>query len=171
MKQFLEVGKPVTTHGVLGELKVYPWCDDANLLCKQKVLFLDGEGKLPLRILSAREHGKMALVKFEGYETIEKARLLIDKTLWVDRDKVALPEGAHFIADIIGLTAINLETGTACGKVVDVTDNGAHDIYHIVLENGKTAMIPAVKEFIKKVDIENGRLEISPIKGLLNDED
>ena len=172
MKQFLEAGKAVTTHGIKGELKLYPWCDSAHDLCKLKKLYLDDKGHRPVKIESAHVHKNMVLVKFEGYNTIEEARKLIGQIFYLDRNSIELPEGVHFVVDLIGLTVIDADyPDTVYGTLIDVTETGAHGIYHIKIANGHIGMIPAVKEMIISIDVEGGTMKIRPPKGLFDDED
>jgi len=171
MKQFLEAGKVIATHGIKGELKLYPWCDSAHDLCKLKTLYLDDRGQRPIKFESARVHKNVALVKFEGYNTVEEARKLIGQVFYLDRDSMTLPEGVHFVVDLIGLTVIDADNDTVYGTLADVTETGAHGIYHIQFADGRIGMVPAVKEMIISIDVEAGTMKIRPPKGLFDDED
>jgi 16S rRNA processing protein RimM len=170
VQRYLEAGKAVSTHGVKGELKVIPYTDDAETLCRVRTLYLDPEGARAVGVLSARPHKNAALLMLEGYDSIETARKLLDRTFWLDRSTLRLPAGAVFIADLIGLTAVDADDASRIyGSVTDVTNNGAHDIYHILLENGKTGMVPAAGGMVVSVDLEGGRLRIRPVTGLFDD--
>ena len=171
MKQYLEAGKIVTTHGVAGEIKVYPWADSAEALCGVKQFFLDAEGKLPRKVLSARAHKNMLLLKLEGIATIEEARKYIERTLWVDRKAIKLEKGAHFVVDLIGLRVLHAEDGSEIGVLSDVTTGGKQDIYHVTLSSGEVRMVPVVPAFVKDIRPDKGYVTILPIKGLLSDED
>lgn len=156
-------------HGIAGELKVYPWCDSSEVLTGIKTVFLDGEGKKSLSA-SFRTHNNMALCKIEGYATPEQSRALINAVLFAAREDIPVEEGAYFIADLIGLKAVEWETGRELGTLCDVTCAGASDIYHIKRPDGETRLVPAVKEFVKEIDMQNKTISIKLIKGLLDDE-
>lgn len=172
MKKYLEAGKAVTTHGIKGELKIYPWCDSAEVLCGLKKLYLDESGQRLVEIETAREHMNMALIKFKGFDGIDEARKLIDRVLYLDRADLNIAPGTHFVVDLIGLRVVDADDETKLyGSISDVTENGAHEIYHIELASGGVGLVPAVKEMVHSIDIEAGVVKIRPVKGLLGDED
>ena len=169
MGRYLEAGKIVSTHAVHGTLKVMPWCDSPRVLCGLKKLYLDEKGSNSLEIEEARPHKNGALIKFRGYDDIETARKLIERVLWLDREDLELEEDTIFVADLIGLSAVDAEdTSKVYGQVVDVTNNGAQDIYHILLENGKTGMIPAAGGMVQGIDLDSGLVRILPVEGLFD---
>ena len=171
MKQFLEIGKVVTTHGVEGELRVYPWCDNPSDMNKIKTMYLDENGQKPLKALSVRTHKNIVIVKFENYDSIDKSRVLIEKTLFANRNDMALPKGRYFICDLIGARVLDETSGEEYGVITDVLNHGATDIYCLKLASGEERMIPAVDEIVISRDIEAGVVKIKPIAGLLYDED
>ncbi len=165
----MEIGKIVTVHGIAGELKVYPWCDSPQVMEKIKTLYFDG-GKTPVKA-RCRAHGKMVLCKLEGVDTPEAARRYIERVLWADRGDIKLEEGQYFIADLIGLRAIDADSGKPLGELVDVLPSAAAPLYSIRTPAGEDRLVPAVKQFVGAVDLSAGTIEIKPIKGLLSDED
>lgn len=167
--KFLQAGKIVGTHGIRGEMRVQPWCDSSEFLAGFKRLFLDENGEREFKVKS-RPHGNLCLVKAEGIDSIEAAEALRGKTVYIDRADCSLPEGSYFISDIIGCECIDAETSEEYGRITDVSETGANDIWH-VLYNGRECFIPNVPEFVKKVDIENGKVYITPLKGTFDDED
>lgn len=169
-KQFLECGKIVTTHGVLGEVKVQPWCDTPEELTQIAALYLDG-GKSSLEIERGRVHKNMALLKLKGVDSIEQAQPLRGKILWAHRDDIPLGEGQYFIQDLIGLTVIDADDGHAYGILTDVTETGANDVYHITFPDGGVRLAPVIEQVIVSTDIDAGILQIRPLKGLFDDED
>ncbi len=172
MKAFLEIGKAVTTHGLLGELKIYPWCDTAEDLCRLRRLYLDASGTKPLDIARARAHKNMALVQFSGIESVETARKLIDTVFYAARADLTLDDGAFFIADVIGLRAVDADDPAILfGTVTDYTENGAHGVFHLQKPDGAAAMVPNVAEMVRAVDVAGGKVLMKPIKGLLDDAD
>lgn len=172
-KRYLEAGKAVTTHGIAGEIKVYPWCDGAEVLCSLKKLYLDPEGRTALKISSARVHKGMALIKLEGVGDIDAARRYVERVFYLDRDELTLPEGRFFIEDLIGGDVVDADTGERYGEIADVTMPAGRTVYHVKLSGGETRMIPAAADYVTGVeaDKDGARLFIRPIGGLLSDED
>lgn len=168
MKRYLEVGKIVSLHGIAGEVKVYPWCDSPKVLAKIKKLWFDAEGKQPVDVV-CRTQNTMALCKIKGIDTPEQARTLINKVLYADRGDISLEEGRYFIEDLVGLKVIDADKGEAVGEVEDVLPAAASDIYSIRMNSGEVRLVPAVKQFVKSVDIEKREIVITPIAGLLYD--
>ncbi len=171
MKQYLEIGEIVTTHGVGGDLKLYPWSDSAQQLCGLKEVYLDEAGQKKLRIERLRVQKKMNLLKLRGYDTVETARALVGKTLFAARDDLPLPKGKHFVADLLGCRVLDADSGEEYGVLCEVTDNGAHGIYHVRRADGEIRMVPAVEPFLAGVDVEAREIRIRPIEGMMRDAD
>lgn len=170
-KKFLEVGKIVSTHGLKGDVKVDPWCDDGEFLCEFEELYLDAAGKEKIKVLSAKVHKNIVLMRLEGIDSIEKAELLRGKVLFMDRDDVELSEGEHFIQDILGLGVFDVDTNRCYGRVTDVLKTGANDVYQVTSDDGKDYLIPVIDEVICEVDVDNNFMKIRPLKGIFDDED
>ena len=170
-KQFLEVGKIVSTHGLKGEVKVVPWCDSAEFLCEFDELYLDSNGATKIQVLSAKVHKNIVLMRIEAIDSIEKAELLRENILFMNRDDVELPEGEHFIQDILGLNVIDIDTNNCYGKVTDVLKTGANDVYQVTNDDGKDFLIPVIEDVICEMDIDNKLMKIRPLKGIFDDED
>ena len=172
LKKYLELARIVSTHGVHGELRAQPWCDTPEFACDFETLFFDENGLSPVRVLSARPHGNIVLFKLEGIDTVEKAQALRGKTLYFDRSEVTLPDGVDFVADLIGCAVLDADDpSVAYGTISFVSSNGANDIWHIKDAGGKERLFPAVAAFVKKTEVDCGRVFISPIKGMFDDED
>ena len=165
MEKYLEAGKIINTHGVRGEMKMDAWSDSLEDYLKVTQFYLDKTENLPLKVEKIRPFGKFLLVKFQGIDDMDAALKYKNKTIFVDRDDLTLPEGAVFLADIIGLDAINFESGDVFGKVSDVVDKGSGNLYEISLSSGGKCLVPAVDFFIKKIDVEKG-VYINVIEGL-----
>ncbi len=165
-KQFLEIGKIVNTHGVRGDIKVQPWCDSPDFLASFDTLYAHDHS--PVVIQSAKVHKGCVLMHLEGVDTIEQAQLLRGRTLYMDRDDVELEDGAFFIQDAIGLPVYDERVGREIGVLREISDGPAGDLY-IVQDGGKRHMIPGVP-FVESVDLENGRITVRTIEGLLSDE-
>lgn len=169
-KKFLETGKIVTTHGVAGEVRVYPWCDGPDFLLGFDTLYLD-KGKQPVRVENARVHKNIVILKLAGVDTMDDALLLRNKVLYIDRDDVELAEGEYFVQDLIGLVVLDADTGREYGVLTEVSQTGANDVYHVRRADGPERLIPAIPDVIVQTDIDGGRMLIRPLKGLFEDED
>ena len=169
-KTFLEIGKIVSTHGLVGELKVEPWCDDGDFLCKFKELYFDMCGLEKIKVLSAKPHKNIVLMKIFGVNSIEQAELLRGKILFMNRNDAKLDEGEYFIQDIIGLDVFDVDTNVCYGKITEVLKTGANDVYQITDDFGKNYLIPVIKDVVCEIDIEKSKMKIRPLKGIFNDE-
>ena len=169
-EKFIEAGKIVGTHGVRGEMRVQPWCDTTDFLTKFKKLYLDNSGNTLLSVLSSRAHGNVCLIKVKGVESIEDAEKLRGKVIFIDRADCKLKKGQYFVTDIIGCEVFDENTNEFFGKITDVSETGANDVWHIT-KDGNEYYIPNIPEIVKNVEIENGKIIIAPIKGMFDDED
>lgn len=170
-KQYLEIGKIVATHGIKGEMKLRLWCDGPDFVKQFSFLYLDEMGKEALKIRSVRPQKKDALILVEGVESIDKAEFLKNKVLYMNRDDASVPEGYHFIQDIIGCKVFDIDNGKLYGIVKDVSNLGASDLYEVENEKKETVLIPAIQEIVKEIDTVSERILICPMKGLFNNED
>jgi 16S rRNA processing protein RimM len=168
-KRYLEAGQIVNTHGLKGEVSVKPWCNTSDFL-QQFDGFYFGEGELFRKAESVRVNKTMAIVKFEGSDDIDTAMKLLRKVIYIDRDWVELPKGCYFEQDLLGLRIEDAQTGRFYGILHEVQETGANDIYRVD-DGEKQVWIPAVPEFIHTVDLENGKILITPIKGMFDDAD
>lgn len=160
--QFLEAGEIVNTHGVRGEVKIMPWADSPEFLCQFDTLYMDGKA---IKVLSARPHKAMVLAQLEGVDTVEKAMRLKGKVLSIDRTGVDLPNGRHFLADLMGLTVLDNATGEELGTIEDILTPPAHEVY-VVRGKGKEYMIPAVDAFLAETNVEGGYIRVNLIEGM-----
>ena len=165
--QFLECGKIVNTHGVRGGLKLESWCDTPQDLASLKKVFLENGGEYQCyKVKKASVFKQFVLFELDGINNIDIAMTLKGRVVFADRDDIAIDEDSFFIADIIGLDVIDMATGEKIGTLSDVLNLGASDLYEINTKSGKK-LIPAVPEFIKKVDTEKG-IFVSLIEGMLD---
>lgn len=163
-KQFLETGEVVSTHGIQGEIKILPWADSPDFLLDFKTLYLNGK---PYSVLSSRVHKTCVLAKLQGIDTPEQATLLRGQTVSVDRSGLSLPEGTVFIADLIGCRVLD-EEENEIGRIKDVLTMPSSDVY--VIEGRKKYMIPAVKEFVREINVAEGFVRVHLIEGMAADE-
>lgn len=169
-KQYLQTGKIVGTHGVRGMVRVQPWCDSPDFLCGLSTLYLSDEGQTPLRVVSARPHGNLALLAFEGVGSIEAAERLRGRVLYLNRDDLHLAPGRYLIDDLLGCAVADADTGETLGRLCEVSSTGANDVWHIV-RDGKTYLVPAIEEVIVSVDPDAEQIAIRPLKGIFDDAD
>ena len=167
-KRYLEAGEIVGTHGVRGEVRVYPECDSPQVLEGLKTLYFD-EGARAVKI-KARAHKTIAIIKLDGVDTVEAAAALRGQMLYLDRKDLKLPRGRYFICDLIGLSVVDDDTGEVYGECTDVSHTGSNDVYHLRTADGREVLIPAIPSVIRKVDIDGGVIRIFPMLGLFDDE-
>ena len=163
MKQrFLEAGQIVNTHGIRGEVKIVPWCDSPEFLCGFDTLYID---EAPIRLRAARPHKGNVLAALEGVDTVEGAMALKGKTVHIDRADVTLPQGRHFLADLIGLRVVDADSGAELGVLTEVLTPPAHQVYLVKGPQGER-LIPAVEEFIVETNVDGGYLRVRLIEGM-----
>ena len=166
MKEYLEAGEFVTTHGIQGELKLYPWCDGPAFIAKLPRLFLGANGEKPVKIVGAREHKGMCLLLLDGVTLVEQARGYIGKTVYFARKDAKLPKGRYFVDDLLGATVKNADTDVVYGNIIDISHPAAHDIYTIKDAKGETHLFPAVPEFLGEILPQEGIVTVRPIEGM-----
>lgn len=154
-RDFLEAGRILNVHGIGGEVKFEHWCDSPAVLRKVKRFFFDDRGEVSVSLCGLRQHGKFLLLKLEGINDPETARQYKNRVLYARREDLAVEKGRVFISDLIGLPLIEEETGRIVGTVKDVVNRGASDLYVVDL-GGREEYFPAVKEFIRRIDVETG---------------
>ena len=160
-KRFIEAGQIVNTHGIRGEIKIQPWSDTADFLCDFETVYIDGKS---YELLSARVHKNCLIAELEGITDVNAAMLFKGKTVCVDREEVVLPEGRHFIVDLIGLEVRNAENGEVLGKLADVLDLPANQVY--VVKGKREYLIPAVDAFILETNMEEGFISVRLLEGM-----
>ena len=168
MQKRLEVGQIVNTFGIKGEVKVTPFTNDMKRFDDLKKVYVTSRKDSKLyKVESVRYHKNMVLLKLEGINNPEDAEMLKNSYLEIDRkDAIPLEEGTYFIADLIGLEVYSDE-GNLLGKVEDIYNTGSNDIYIIKDELGKQILLPGIKDVIKDVQIENAKIIVHLIPGLI----
>ena len=156
MEEFLQVGAIANTHGIAGEVKVFPMTDDIKRFKKLKEVYLDT--------------GNQPVLKFKEFSNINEVEMYKRKGLFVTRDQaVPLEKDEYFIADLIGLSVIREDNGEVLGELTDVLQTGANDVYEVKMEDGKEVLLPAIRECIKNVDLQKGEITVHVMKGLLDE--
>lgn len=170
LKQYLEIGKIVGTHGLRGMVRVQPWSDSGEFLQQFKTFYRKPDGTEPLEADRVQPHKGTVLIAFRGIESIAQAEALRGKILYISRGDVSLPQGRYFIEDLIGCTVTDAESGRILGTLSDVSETGANDVWHI--RNGEREyLIPAVDEVLVSVEPARSSVVIRPMKGIFDDED
>lgn len=169
MEDLLQVGIITSTHGVRGEVKVYPTTDDPRRFRRLKEVVLDtGKEKMNLGIEGVKFFKQFVILKFKGLDNINDIEKYRQKSLYVTRkNAVRLQRDEYFIADLIGLK-VQDEDGKELGTVKDVIETGANDVYEVEMADGKSLLLPAIKQCILNVDVENGTMQVHVLEGLLD---
>ena len=168
MKKKLEVGQIVNTFGIKGFVKVYPYVNDVTRFNNLKYVYAKSKKEeKKLEIEEVKYQKNMVLLKFKGVETVEEAEKLRNNYLEIDRsDAIPLEEGEFFIADLIGLKVF-LDTGEELGILEDIYNTGCKDIYVVKDKLGKSYLLPYIDEVIKKIDLDNSKIIVHIIEGLI----
>ena len=168
MEKQLQVGVISSTHGVRGEVKVFPTTDDVTRFRQLKKVNLDtGREMLPLEIQNVKFFKQFAILKFKGIDNINDIEKYRGKSLMIDReDAVDLDEDEYFIADMIGMKVCT-EDGSEFGTLKDVMETGANDVYIIDSPEHGEVLIPAIRECILDVDMDEERMTIHLMEGLV----
>lgn len=169
-KQYLEIGKIVNVHGLGGMVKVMPWCDSAEFLSEFDTLYR-GKEHTPLHIERAVVQKNMVLMKIEGVDTPEAANALRNAVLYMNREDVELDDDTYFIQDLQGMRVVDADDGKEYGKLHDVLQTGANDVYEVESPDGKMLLVPVIPEVVLNVDFETDTITIRPLKGLFDDAD
>ena len=168
-KNYLECGKIINTHGVKGDVKLESYCDSPEVLASlERVFVLEGREYREIEVLHASVFKNFVLASLEGIDDMDKAAAMKGTVVYASRDDFELEEGDYFIADLIGLDIFDNISGDKLGTVTDVINRGASDIYVVKTPSGER-MMPAVDEFVKRIDPENG-IYVETIPGLLSDD-
>ncbi|MBP3489605.1 MAG: 16S rRNA processing protein RimM [Roseburia sp.] len=167
MEDLLQVGIITTTHGVRGEVKVFPTTDDPARFKKLKHVILDtGKEKLELEIAGVKFFKNMVILKFRGIDNINDVEKYRKCGLYVTRENaVELEEDEYFIADLIDMEVVTDED-ERLGTLVDVMQTGANDVYVVKTESGEELLLPAIHDCIRSVDVKAGQMLVHLLPGL-----
>ncbi len=168
MEDRLQVGIISSTHGVKGEVKVFPTTDDMNRFKKLKEVLLDtGKEIMTLEIEGVKFFKQYAILKFKNYDNINDIERYKGKSLYVPRSNaVKLKKDEYFVADLIGIRVIN-EEDKEIGTMTDYMETGANDVYTITMRDGRELLLPAIKQCVLDVDIEHKQMRVHILEGLL----
>ena len=160
-EKYLEAGVIVNTHGLKGEVRIQPWTDTPEFLTGIERFFISG---VPIRVLSARVHKSCVIAELEGVSDVDAAIKLKNKTILIDRDDAPLSEGRYFVVDLIGLRAIDGQTGEGLGVISEVLSLPSNNVY--VISGVREMLVPAIPEFVVELNVESGFVRINVIEGM-----
>lgn len=168
MEKYLEVGQIVNTFGIKGQVKVVPFTDDINRFDELKEIYIEKKNELKLFQIEKVNYNKnVVLLKLKGIDSIEEANVYRNCYIKIDRkDARKLPKDTYFIVDLLGLD-VYTDENKLLGKVDDIYNTGSNDIYVVKDEMGKQILLPAIKDVLKQVDLDNGKIIVHIINGLL----
>lgn len=167
-ENMLQVGVITATHGIKGEVKVFPTTDDIKRFDYLKKVFIDSrEGLIQVKVAGVRYFKNLVILKFKGINDINDVEKYKKCPLLVTReDAVPLEEGEYYITDIIGINAVS-DDGVVLGTIKDVLQTGANDVYIIQTEDKKEILVPAIKQCILNVDLDKKEMKIHLLEGLV----
>ena len=167
MEQLLQVGVISSTHGIRGEVKVFPTTDDPDRFRKLKQVILDtGREQKSLEIEGVKFFKQFVILKFKDIDNINDIEKYKGKSLYVTREHaVKLKKDEYFIADLIGIQVVSDE-GEELGTISDVLQTGANDVYVVSKDGAKDLLIPAIHACIQNVDVAAGQMEVHLLPGL-----
>lgn len=165
--EYIKVGRIINTHGIRGELKVFPLTDNLDRFDDLKIVYI-GNNKEKVEIEQVKYHKGLAIIKLKEFDNINQVLKFKDDFLYIDvEDKVELPEDHYFIFDIVDCNVYDTK-GRKIGVVTDVLQYTSNDVYVVKdMEKNKEYLIPAVKEFVVDIDVENKKIIIDPIEGMI----
>ena len=168
MEDLLKVGVITTTHGVRGEVKVFPTTDDAERFLDIEYVLLDtGKELRRLNIQNVKFFKNLAILKFEGVDNINDIEMYKGRDLWIPREEAQeLGEDEYYVADLIGMDVL-LENGEKIGVLRDVMETGANDVYIVDRVDGEEVLLPAIHDCVLDVDVEKNTMTVHLMKGLV----
>ena len=168
MEDLLKVGVITTTHGVRGEVKVFPTTDDAERFLDIEYVLLDtGKELRRLNIQNVKFFKNLAILKFEGVDNINDIEMYKGRDLWIPREEAQeLGEDEYYVADLIGMDVL-LENGEKLGVLRDVMETGANDVYIVDRVDGEEVLLPAIHDCVLDVDVEKNTMTVHLMKGIV----
>ena len=168
MEDLLKVGVITTTHGVRGEVKVFPTTDPERFLDLEYVILDAGREMKKLEIRNVKFFKNLVILKFNGIDNINDIEMYKGRDLWVPREEAQeLDEDEYYIGDLIGMEVV-LEDNTHFGTLKDVMETGANDVYVVETSEGEEILLPAIRDCILDVNVEEKRMTVHVLEGLLD---
>ena len=169
MEEYLRVGVISNTHGVRGEVKVYPTTDDVKRFDYLEEAVIDtGKEYIDVNVTSVKYFKNMVILKFEQFNNMDQVIPYKGMDLLVTRENaIPLEEGEHFIVDLVGCKVVT-DDGEDFGELVDVLQTGANGVYVVKMNDGKEVLLPVIDECVLEKDVENKVIKVHIMKGLLD---
>ena len=169
MEDFFRVGVIANTHGIRGEVKIFPTTDDVKRFDYLKEAYIDaGKEKIKVEVSSVRYFKNLVIVKFKGIDNINDVEKYRGCSLWVTRENaVELDEDEYFVCDMIGLKVMTDE-GEELGELADVIQTGANDVYAVKTKEGREVLLPAIADCVLNVNLEENTMTVHVMDGLLD---
>ncbi len=169
MEDFLRIGVITKTHGIAGEVKVYPTTDDVKRFeLLKEVILSNGKERQVIDIQSVKYFKELVILKFKGINNINDVEKYVRYDILIDRkDALPLGENENYICDLIDLEVFTDE-GERLGVLTDVLQTGANDVYAVTMDDGKEVLLPAIKDCILDVNLEEGKVTVHLMKGLID---
>lgn len=168
MEQYLKIGQITNAHGIKGEVKVFSLTDNVKRFSKLKAVYLKKKDDYESIAVEGVKYIKdFAIVKLAGINDMNTALKYKNEYLYIDREHaVKLPKDSYFISDLIGMDVM-LEDGKRLGELITVLPTGSNDVYEVHTDLGKQVLLPAIKDVVLEVDVENRKMLVKLLEGLL----
>ena len=168
MVEYLKIGQITSPHGVRGELKIYPLTDNVKRFSKLSFVFFQVAGEYKkIEIQSVKYIKELAILKLNGINDMNEALKYKDVYIYIDRENaIKLPNDSYFISDLVDMDVSTID-GVYIGKITSVFETGSNDVYDIRSKDGKSLLIPAIKDVIISVDVENKKMIVKLLEGLI----
>lgn len=169
MLDYLKIGGIISTHGLKGEVKVFPTTEDVHRYDDLDTVYIEmPHGRLPVHVEHVRYFKNLVIVKFRGLNRIEDVQPYLKHDLYVSReDAIELKENEYFVGDVIGLKTIT-DDGRILGTLEDVLETGANDVYVIssAEDPKKEILLPVIRDVILEINPEEGYMKVHMLPGL-----
>lgn len=167
---WIAVGEIVGVFGIRGEVKILPLTDFPDRFAQTPTLYL-GNAHTPYPVKSARQHQRVVLLALDGIDTVDAAERLRGMTLWIpETERMPLEDDQFYLHDVVGLRVVHVN-GQPLGEVVNFISGGGNDLFVVrATPSGREVLLPAVREFVRELDIPGGVLRVDPIPGLFDDQ-
>ncbi|MDD6207331.1 MAG: ribosome maturation factor RimM [Clostridiales bacterium] len=169
MEDYLRVGVISNTHGIRGEVKVFPTTDEKERFDDLEYVFVDtGKEKIRLDIQNVKYFKNMVILKFKGFDDINEIEKYKGSDLLITREQaVPLEPGQFFLCDVIDSTVVE-ENGNPVGILTEVLTTAANDVFVVKMENGKEVLLPVIEDCVKQIDLEQKIVTVYLMPGLLD---
>ncbi|MDD3369545.1 MAG: ribosome maturation factor RimM [Lachnospiraceae bacterium] len=169
MIDYFRIGNIASTHGIKGEVKVFPTTDDSGRFKKwKKIYMLQGTEYIPMEIESVKYFKQFVILKFKGIDSINDVEKFRGRELYIDRNNAEpCKKNEYYIADLIGLQVFD-EGDQFVGELTDVLQTGANDVYVVKMAGEKEVLLPAIKQCILDISMEERKMKIHKMDGLFD---